>query len=229
VTLFLVLAAFFCVGVATVHFSRQSVSANEQRQIENLDSAAREAVTAIEQFIGSRQRLVETFAIEKSALLSALAADVENEAVRGEIAESLQRWFPNHFAFTIADRNGRDLIDNLDGFVGQACQANIREFTTALAGPAHAHASYEAVIHPQPGAYHFDVMAPWRTAEVGTLLGVFFVSFYPEAVQNIIRSYQGADHHLVLVNSDRRYLIEISADGEREQISAKRDIRLTPE
>ena len=228
-TIYFVVVAFLSVAIATVYFTHQSITSNEQQHIQIIRSEANEAATAIEQFIGSRQRLVEAFVLEKSILLSSLASDVENHVLRTKITESLERWFPNYFTFTIADSAGIDLIDDLDGFVGQACQLNIREFTAKHARQDMVLSSYETVIHPQARNYHFDVMAPWRTPELNILKGVFFVSFYPVGLQKIIKSHQGSGHHLVLVNSDRKYLIEISADGARDEISTKRGIRLTPD
>lgn len=223
-TIVLVVVAVLLVAGASLYFAALQNADNEDRHTEILVSEAREAANAVEQFVIGRQRLVEAFAYDNQDLLAAYADDVGDEDLRARIDESLRRWFPSYFTFTLANRDGQDLVDDLEGFVGRQCQANIQSYVSALADDAH-NRGYQTVIHPQANNYHFDIMAPWRS---GTQLnGVFFVSFFPDVLQSLIKSYQNPGHYLALVHRERDYLIEISADGARDEIAAHRDISLT--
>ncbi len=223
----LVVGAFLLVAFATVYFTHQEIQAVENQHELILTSEAQEAANSISAFVKRRQQLVEVFALEKQAQLSALADDPGNLELRGEISQSLSRWFPSYFTFTISDPLGTDLIDDLDGFVGQACQTNIQQFVGNLFDQGTDNATYETVIHPQANHYHYDVMAPWRDRE--SLRGVFFVSFRPDTLAEILASHQSPGHHLVLINRDRAPLIEVSAKGSRDIISFTRDVYLSAE
>ena len=227
ITVALVSCAILLVAAATIYFTELQVTAFQRQHEEILASEVNEAANAIEQFITDRQRLVEAFAYDHQALLTIYADNVENERLRARIDDSLRRWFPSYFTFTLADQQGTDLVDDLEGFVGEACQINIRDFVADLKAADGVHAAYEAVIHPQANNYHFDIMSPWRSRN--ELNGVFFVSFYPETLQTLLRSYQSPGHYLALVHRDRDYLIEISPEGARDKIASHRDISLTAE
>lgn len=226
-TLALNIAAVLLVTVATLYFSYQEVEAlNEQHQ-QALNTGVKEAANDIEQFVESRQRLVETFALEKQQILNEFIADTDNDDLHQAISESLGRWFPNFFTFTLADIGGNDLIDDLEGFVGEACKLNIQEYVVSLIDVKESHDLYETIIHPQANNYHFDVMAPrYKGNRVD---GVFFVSFHPIQLSEILKSHQSAQHNLALVLEDRDYLIEVNANGARDTISAQREINLTPD
>lgn len=224
-TVSLVAGAVLLIAAGTGYFTHLQNIEIETRHSTIIQSEVTEAANAIQALITDRERQIQAFSVDNEALLEAFAADVDDEALRAELDARLTRWFPGYFTFTLADEHGTDLIDDIEGFVGNACQANIREYVAALEAASNGHAGYQAVIHPQANNYHFDVMAPWRID--GTLKGVFFVSFFPKALSDILRSYQSPDHHLALVHRERDYLIEVTAQGARDLIASMRDINLT--
>lgn len=224
VTVALVVGAVLLVAGVSLYIAALQNAEIENRHTEILTSEVQEAANAVEQFVTGRQRLVEAFAFDNQELLATYAEDVDDEDLRIRIDDSLRRWFPSYFTFTLADRDGEDLIDDLEGFVGRQCQENIQSYVSRLfAGTPDA--GHKTVIHPQANNYHFDIMAPWRSGE--RLNGVFFVSFYPDVLQSLIRSYQSPGHYLALVHRERDHLIEINADGARDEIAAHREISLT--
>lgn len=225
-TVALVVFAMMLVLAADLYFAARQNAENEKRHVAILTSETKEAANALGQLITERQRLVEAFAIDNEVLLAEYARAVEDEDLRGQIDQRLERWFPGYFTFTLANRDGEDIVDDLEGFVGEACQQNIGVYLARLFGTV-LDTRYETVIHPQANNYHFDVMAPWRSGN--ELQGVFFVSFYPDILQSLIKSYQSPGHKLVLVHRDRDHLIEVSADGTRDVFGARREITMTPE
>lgn len=226
-TLILISLAFLILAAATVYFSFQEIRAFEVRHVTTLTTQVDEAANDVEQFIESRQSLVQTFAFEKQTDLNALELDTSDDHKHAHISASLTRWFPNYFTFTIADESGTDLVDDFDGFVGPQCKQNIQEYVKSLRHSPAEHVSYKTVIHPQANNYHFDVMAPW--VDDDHVKGAFFVSFRPDSLAHILKSHQSDGHYLALLNKDRGSLIEVNADGARDQIAASRDINLTEE
>ncbi|MEQ9557824.1 MAG: response regulator [Rhodospirillales bacterium] len=225
VSILVVVLSLLLVGVAIAVVTDREISAFESRHVESLDGQVKEAALAIEDFLVTRRRLVSAFAHEKNALLTSYAKNIDNDALRSEITDSLSRWFPNYFTFTIADVTGRDLVDDLEGLVGNVCQQNIQDYVGSIGNTSSNHALYQPFIHPQPHNYHFDIMVPWRTG--ARLDGIFFVSFYPETLRNILSSHQSPGHFLALIHRQRENLIEVNADGARDALSAQRDITLT--
>ena len=225
VSILVVVLSLLLVGVAIAVVTDREISAFESRHVESLDGQVKEAALAIEDFLVTRRRLVSAFTHEKNALLASYAKNIDNDALRSEIADSLSRWFPNYFTFTIADVAGRDLVDDLEGLVGSVCQQNIQDYVGSIGNTSSNHALYQPFIHPQPHNYHFDIMVPWRTG--ARLDGVFFVSFYPETLRKILSSHQSPGHFLALIHRQRENLIEVNADGARDVLSVRRDITLT--
>jgi len=212
-----------CGGIA--YFTHQHLREAERNQEALLGDSVRAAAIEIGQYLESRQRKVKAFAIENRIALNAFAEDVGNDVLRRQIADRLRQAFPGYFTFTIADRDGTDLVDDLDGFVGRACQLSIQEYVEHLGDEPGGDTDYRAVIHPQANNYHFDVMAPWSDGIV--LKGAFFVSFFPTHLRSALNAHEAPGHHLVLINSDRPYLIEVTSAGARDKISLRRDINLT--
>jgi len=220
-------ALFACAAV--VYFTQQNIRSAERRHEILLGTEVSAAANSITAYLESRQQQVKDFAREQSPLLNELAGNAQSAVLHRQIGNILRLRFPGYFTFTIADRDGTDLIDDLDGFVGDACKLGIREYVEHLAasgnGTANRTADYRTVIHPQANNYHFDVMAPWSDGDV--LKGVFFVSFFPTQLRGTLNAHQSPGHALVIINTDRPYLIEVTAAGARDKISLRRDINLT--
>jgi signal transduction histidine kinase/DNA-binding NarL/FixJ family response regulator/HPt (histidine-containing phosphotransfer) domain-containing protein len=211
--------------------SEKQISSFQNNQLRIIQSEVQSAAGDIERFVSSRRTLVEAFAIDNSELIRSLSLTPEDDDLIAEIDARLHRWFPEHFTFTVASPDGVDLIDDIEGFVGGVCKADIKLFAEGLgfltnSDMAHVdHAEQEIFIHPQPSNYHFDIMAPWKLGN--ELKGVFFVSFYPHAIQRILKNYQINQHNLAVIHRDREGLIEVSTLGTRDDISRSRDISLS--
>ena len=209
----------------TAYMTLQAISADAARHAALLEEEVRQTSQKIEAYLNERQRVVRVFVQEHLDLVNRFEQNPESETLRQEIGNLLRQQFPSYFTFTIAGPNGSDLVNDIDGLVGQACQLNIQEYIHQLRGAEHGEAHYRTVIHPQAGHYHFDVMSP--RADADELKGVFFVSFFPGPLVTIIRANQAPGHVLSVVNTDQPDLLEFSADGARDKISLKRDIRVS--
>ncbi|MBT4836230.1 MAG: response regulator [Methylococcales bacterium] len=74
-------------------------------------------------------------------------------------------------------------------------------------------------VHPNPYAYHFDILAE-------TSFGLFFVSFRTDFLSNILKATEPAGHSLMLVLKGKN-LIEITSQGARNVLTDRDSFKLT--
>jgi PAS domain S-box-containing protein len=164
------------------------------------------------------RRRVTLFAEEERDLILLVGAHPEDTARQEELAALLDRHFSDRFAYAIAAPSGETLVDDFDNLVGELCRTDILQF----AASTHPNRVY---VHPQPDAYHFDIMA--RIDGAGAEAGVFFVSFHPTVIARVLHNGELAGHQLMLLRGGLGGLIEVTADGARDVLT--RDPRLSPE
>jgi len=163
------------------------------------------------------QRRVAIFADQESRLIREVGAHPQEERSYARLAEKVETYFPDRFAFTIATATGDTLVDDLEGLTGELCRRDIRAF-------ASGQHPYRPYLHPQPEAYHFDVMANWEAPDGER--GVFFVSFHPTVIARILANSELAGHQLLVLLTSDLPLIEVTSKGARYIL--RRGLRLTP-
>jgi PAS domain S-box-containing protein len=172
----------------------------EQVAVASVTGAANE----IETLLFELRRSVGVFAAEQAQLLGYLAEHPGDESRFADLNAKIRSYFPEVFAFTVADDAGVVLLEELPNLVGEACQRDIRRFATE----GHRQG---VRIHPQPDGYHFDIMAPLPGQG-----GVFFISFKPNMLVRVLANSQAPGHWLLLVlQGDPARVVEASAEGVR--------------
>ncbi|MDA8259883.1 MAG: GGDEF domain-containing protein, partial [Betaproteobacteria bacterium] len=188
----------------------------------NQESLMRSSVSGTAGEIGAYltelRRSVHLFANSEKALLDKLRSHPEDLALHDQLNKRVRFYFPEAFAFTLADRSGNPLLEDFDGLVGEVCQLDIRQFA---ADRAHS----EVYVHPHPEVYHFDVMVDWEKG--GVAQGIFFVSYPADLLARALRHGQVPGHRLMLLHKRIPGLIEITDSGPR--ILLKRDFKLSAE
>jgi signal transduction histidine kinase/DNA-binding response OmpR family regulator len=171
-------------------------------------STAQHATTSvaveIAQFVAEKKRLVELFGLQKSKLIRRFIDSPDDEQLYNELEEQVAAYFPNYSAFTVANANGNTYFEDFDGFVGEYCKDDIKHFAK--------NNSYAPRIHPNPEAYHFDIMASLGDDENS---GVLLISFYADIFSGLLKSSQALGHDLMLIYPERKSLIEVTSDGAR--------------
>ncbi len=163
------------------------------------------------------------FADEYRDSIARLALHPDDNRLNDSIHKRLKQRFPDHLAFTITTGAGIPLVQDIDTLIGDVCQLDITHFVKEAAR-SRAPRGNTVFIHPQPGNYHYDLMARW---ESGKRNGVFFVSFKPKELVRLLQNYQLPGHELLLVKASDPSLIEISAAGARNRL--QRNIHLNAE
>ena len=163
----------------------------------------------IENTIFNARRMLNLFAENESDLLAAIAQNPHDEVLFSELQQRVHTVFPDAFAVTIADRHGDPLIVDFAGLVQEVCQADIRDFAEDLTPPP-------LFIHPNPEGYHIDLMV---RLNAGPEPVIFFVSFRPDIFSRALTTRSMPNHELVMINTAREGLIEITERGSRDQMS----------
>jgi PAS domain S-box-containing protein len=181
-----------------------------------MQQSTKGAARMIGLYLEETRRHVRLFAEEESAIIRELSRSPANGEMRQRFEDRVKRHFPDDFAYTITDAKGNVLLDDLEGKVSEMCQADIRSFTAGN--------EQKVVIHPNPDGYHFDIMSRWQD---GDQRGIFFISFKPAALADILANSQLHGHQLILLHRDKPGLIEVTARGSRADL--KTDITLSPD
>lgn len=218
-----VLISLFSVGVILAATGMVRVQNRMQAEQYTMQALAQNVTHALTQHIAELNRQMQVFTADQLVQIVHLAASPDDEALRAALRTAITGYFPNAFAFTLADAAGRPLFEDIEGRVGEFCRVDITDYAAAQQPLAPAWTGIE--IHPQPAAHHFDVMSPWITPE--GVHGIFFVSFHADAIAAVLRNTTLPAYHLVLVQRDQPDLIEIMAAGTRDQLT--RNVRLSHE
>ena len=171
----------------------------------------------IRSVIENKKRLVNIYAEINGERIAGLARHPDDVDLHATMQRDLQRWFPNMFAYTISDHMGHPFLEDFDGYVGTLCLEDLRTLATRN--------DYSIRLHPNPYAYHYDIMGKWGDEKFG---GIFFVSFKPDAIVRQLVAASPPGHQLALIIKEREYLLEISESGSREK-TPREDYRMKPE
>jgi len=186
-----------------------------QKQAQVVSSEVEELITSI------RNRMIAI------SLDNFFLEDFEEFKSMDSLQESLQTrfqyYFPEMFAFTIADEHGDALGGDVHLFIGDVCRIDLQDAADKFKQKLPAH-DYRPWIHPKPDAYHFDMMFP--THVLGETV-VFFMSFKAELLQDAINRKTFTEHPIYLLKEDKPGLIEVSQNGVRDTL--KRDYFLSEE
>lgn len=161
----------------------------------------------ISNIIKENRHLVKLFANDQRGMIARLAAEPNDDKLRQQLQKKIKTFFPDSFAFTIADRHGNPLLDDFDGAIGKLCINDMRQMIATQ--------KYAVRIHPNPYVYHYDTMARWHDQNKS---GVLLVSFTPDIIAHLLRAASPAGHQLMLLIKEQDDLIEITEKGTRNTI-----------
>ena len=156
--------------------------------------------------INGLRKSVRLFGERESALLKQIVATSSNADAHDQLTELVKQDFPEAFAVTLANAKGEPYVTDFDGFILEVCRKDISSY-------AADHVAPKLYIHPNSHAYHFDIMV---RLDLGLPeQAIFFISFHPEMLVNILASAALYQHDVSLVNHERTGLVEVTAKGSR--------------
>jgi diguanylate cyclase (GGDEF)-like protein/PAS domain S-box-containing protein len=186
-------------------------------QILVAEDSVHDLATEVSRALAEKYRLAALFRDNEAALIARVIEAPEDNALRAHLQQRLKIYFPDSFAFTLANHEGDLLIDEFDGLVDQKCLSDIRAMATK--------GNYRVRIHPSHVRYHYDIIVPF---DLESQQGVFFVSFVPGVLARLIAAIQHPGHELLLASTGATPMIEVTQLGGRDQLE-RTDFRLAPD
>ncbi len=229
---FLIAAIFVLVtAIVLIINTWQRVDEFKQHNKNTQQAVTTGAVYAIDNHLQNRHRHVQLFLDEYEQLILHLSRFPSDEQTANDIRNRLQQRFTDFFTFTITDRQGKPVLQNIDSLVGEACQLDLNNFAKIIKTTNKAVAN-KVFVHPQTFHYHYDIMAPMYssgTSDMNAMIGaesrIFFASFYLKEIADILKTHEIPGQKLILVKQSNTSLIEVTPQGTRDKLS--RDINLT--
>jgi len=201
--------------VALVSFQRINDFRNNEYNI--AASAINSTAIEISRVITEKNKLLDIFVKNEKDYIQRLALDPENTHLKKIIETKMLYYFRDYFTFTIADQSGKLIIDDYDGYIGEICLQDIKQYSKT--------GDRTIQVHPNPYVYHIDVISNiGETAKEG----YFFASFDTEKLSRLLKLSSPNSHNLMLLNTKTPGLIEITEGGSRLTLN-RNDYRLTDE
>lgn len=172
----------------------------------------------IERNIHQKEVLVKSFVDDNRNLLDNLAKSPNNTKLYEQLNHKLSKYFLDHFSTSLASAKGKLLIDDFDGFIGEVCVEDMKQYVET--------GEHLTRIHPHPKVYHYDIVVKFTSTNKHYL---FLVSFEPVEIANILKLASSENHELILVQKDISDLIEVTPRGSRVNIPGRLDFRMTPQ
>lgn len=180
-------------------------------------------------FVDHRNSVARQFVANNLDAISHIADNPDDLAAIDRLERSMKGYFGEMFAFHVSGGDGRGGPDDFGEFVGERCHRDISLYRDDLNHSEKTAAPvplYEPYIHPQPHAYHFDIIIGWPDNKTGKA-GAFFVSFPTASLEIRVRRYEREGHKLMLLNSAIDGLLEVTSQGARDKF-IREDYRMTP-
>ena len=223
--MFLIGAVFFLITtIILVVYSTQRVQEFKTHNNDIQKTTLHGAAYAINMKLLDKRRHVRLFANEYSRLFFRLINFPNDDKTENDIRTRLKQRFADFFTFTITNQKAKPILEDMEAFIGHACQLDLASFAKALNNNNKSY-NNKVFIHPQPMHYHYDIMAPLYTNHQNPR--IFFISFYLNEISDILKTHELPGQKLMLVRASDTSLIEVTSQGARDKI--KRDIKLNDE
>ena len=209
----LIMVGLVMVGLLLVWSASQRIVNFNDRQLELAEHSVKAAASEVELFFKGYQRAVNIFAEENRFFLSTLELWPQDMESYSLLQEKIDRYFPEHFTFTLADSSGRTLLEGFEGLVGERCRKDIRAFSSGEGG--HSIRRHKGLTGQQP---HFDIMSYWQGGNSDK--AVFFISFKMNSLERILKNTQVPGHQLMLVPRDMPGQIDATPPVNRATLPA---------
>lgn len=192
-----------------------------------LNNSVHSIAVKIEALIKERTRVISAIANDNRTLLSKMLADPDNDSLIEAFEKQLRSYYPDFVTYTIVDKQGNRVPNDMGELVGDACVNDIQKFQRGdihLSEISGNITVYKPIIHPQAFNYHFDIMGLWDSEQDSN--NVLFVSYVATDLSTVIRDYQNNAQSIYLVRAQDPQMIEVSVNGSRDRLN--RDPQLSP-
>lgn len=216
--LFLILSlSLLLTSVILVMYTQQRVEEFNEHQLAIQKAMVKGAAQDISYRIENQIRHVSLFNDEYRHLISHLALHPHDENTKEIIDIRLRERFPNIISFFITSATGTPVLDDKESMIDDIIKRDISSFSTEVKRLNDSKLARNTIfIHPRAGRHHYVVMASIKGVDSDR--NVFFVSFSPEPIQQILKSRGIPGHQLMLTRLHDNTLIEVSSAGTRDMM-----------
>jgi diguanylate cyclase (GGDEF)-like protein len=179
------------------------------------ENATTVAAAEVKSLIENKRRIVNIFTEDFGNLIGELAREPDNEALHNTLNSRIKKYLPDFFASNIMTPIGKPVIGDFDGYIGDLCITDLRNFLETEIPSIR--------VHPNLASYHYDVVSKFRLDSVNH---IFFVSFDLSEIGDVLHAVQPSGHRLMLIHKNAQDLIEVTAEGGRENLVGRLDYRL---
>jgi len=131
--IFLIGAVFFLITtIILVVYSTQRVQEFKEHNNDIQKTTLHGAAYAINMKLLDKRRHVRLFVNEYSRIFFRLMNFPNDEKTENDITTRLKQRFYDFFTFTITDQKAKPVLENIESFVGHACQLDLTRFAKAL-------------------------------------------------------------------------------------------------
>lgn len=199
------------VAILLIWYSKSRIKDFSENQKVLIQANINAAANEISLYIQSLREKTSLFVQDRIELIEELSINPKNFQAYMQLKGDTSKHLQHHFAFTITDYSGIALLEGLDKLVGKGCRRDIKSFSSNL--------DYHRIyIHssPQNKPFHYDIMVPWLSSDGKK--GIFFVSFFINDIARLISAYQSPGTELIIVREDKPDIIELTAEGARDEL-----------
>lgn len=166
--------------------------------------------------ISTKKRLLDNFVLEHRKEIVELIRNPNNQKNFDNIYHSLKRQIPDLFTINVFTEDGKLMIPDFDGFVGDLC---IQDMQRSFEDKEH-----KKRTHPNNILYHYDEISELTYQNRRYL---FFASFSLGEIANTLLYSTPRNHDILLVDINNNNLIEITPEGGRDKLVHREELKLT--
>ena len=195
-------------GLILWHSIRQNRGIVDERQ-HLVDQTIHSAAADINQYLTELSRNIGLFTEARRDLVKALHDHPYEQNSREKLRLAFDEFFPHMYAFTLADKSGKRLLEDYRGVIDPACQEEISRY-------ARTRDVAEFKVHIDNNSHHFALTTPVYIAGGQTIY--LLTSFHTDSLVPLLQKFTLPDYDLLLINRDQPKQIEISTKTDHKQL-----------
>jgi hypothetical protein len=185
---------FLIASTLLAWFSLDTYQRFSRHQINLAKQSTKNAAGNISHNIKVLRREIALFAAQKEKLIKRVAKNPNDEKLFNQLSEQLIAYFPNYYAFTVADTKGVPQLKFSQAKISTSCRLDLANFSQNITAP-------NLYVHQfiKPEILHFDLMT--RINIKGESVP-FFVSFHMNLLARVLGGSSIAGHQLLLLEKN---------------------------
>ncbi len=194
----------FVAAILVVWISYHRINDFRSNQIDISTSVVNSVAHETSRVVAVQNKLLNIFVENERYYIKKYVSEPDSEIFEEILTKKMKYYFPDYFTFTVVDEFGNLIAEDYDGYIGEICLRDIKDYVKT----GHQHIQ----VHPNPFIYHVDVITKIDRNKKD---GYFFASFAATNFSRLLKLSSPINQSLMLINTERKDLIEVVEDGAR--------------